>query len=200
MRSKQSSHVHCLGGGPLGPVETDVDDMSWERGSILTAPPFGYSPELPLRRPGGPKARPALSASSRPVSLPGAIADSLRRLRGLHLRLSLCRVTLAGGCDSRLFGIEDRSLIAALADDGSLIVIFIHPQGIDDAEAAGGVCDRLEQALSHSSVPLEALRIAILPCDAAAIDDSDATMQVMMGLPSRPLLMSAAGPVEAVAS
>ena len=192
MRSKQTTRVHCLDGGPLGPVGSDAEDMRWERGSILTAPPFGYSPELPLRRPGGPKARPALSASPRPTSLPKGIASSLRRLRGLHLRLSLCRVTLARGCDSRLSGIEDRSLIAELADDGSLMVIFIHPQGINDDEAASGLCARLEQSLRSCGIPLGALRIAIMPCDATAIDDSDATLQLVMDLPSHPLL-SAAG-------
>ncbi|WP_193370388.1 hypothetical protein [Pelagibius marinus] len=173
--------------------------MRWERGSILTAPPFGYSPELPLRRPGGPKTRPAISGSPPPSGLPKGIANSLRRLRGLHLRLSLCRVTLAPGCDSRLSGIDDRSLIAEMADDGALIVIFIHPQGITDEEAAGGLCARLEQSLRPCGIPLGALRVAILPCDAAAIDDSDATLQLVMDLPSRALL-GAAGLVSAAAS
>lgn len=131
--------------------------------------------------------------------MPKAIVSSLRRLRGLHLRLSLCRVTLAPGCDSRLTGIDDRSLIAEVADDGALVVIFIHPQGINDEEAAAGVCARLEQSLRHSGVPLGALRIAILPCDATAIDDGEATLQVVVDLPSRPLL-SAAGSVAAAAS
>ncbi|GAB4352848.1 MAG: hypothetical protein Kow00114_01700 [Kiloniellaceae bacterium] len=180
--------------------------MSWERGSVLTAPPFGYSPELPLRRPGGPKARPASSRfaaalesaspqplpSAAPCGLPAGIARSLRRLRGLHQRLSLCRVSLAPGCDSRLARIDDRSLIAELADDGALIVIFIHPPGVDDAAAASGICTRLEQALRHGGVPLGALRIAVMHCDAAAIDESDATRDALMSLPARPLL-SAAG-------
>ncbi|MEO3431165.1 hypothetical protein AAFN88_20085 [Pelagibius sp. CAU 1746] len=135
----------------------------------------------------------------RPSSLPKGIASSLRRLRGLHLRLSLCRVSLAPGCDSRLGGIDDRSLIAELADDGSLFVIFIHPQGITDEEGAGGLCDRLMQSLGDIGMPLGALRVAILPCDAAAIDDSDAILQVVMDQPSRPLL-SAAGLVGAAAS
>jgi hypothetical protein len=147
-------------------------------------PPFGYSPELPLRRSGGPKARPAHP----PARLPRGIARSLRRLRGLHLRLSLCRVTLTPGCDSRLARIDDPSLIAELADDGSLIVIFIQPQGIDDETAAGGVCTRLEQSLRQHGVPLGALRIAILHCDAAAVDESDTTLDAVMHLTSWPLL------------
>src|SRR3546814_3040653 len=117
--------------------------MSWNRGSVLTAPPFGYSPELPLRRPGGPKARPALSvAHSSSAKLPATIASSLRRLKGLHQRLSICRITLAPGCDGRLAAIDDRSLIAELADDGALIVIFIHPSGIGDDAAASGLFTR----------------------------------------------------------
>jgi len=177
--------------------------MRWERGSILTAPPFGYSPELPLRRPGGPKARPANSAFSAssgsassgsvPCSLPAGIASSLRRLKGLHQRLSLCRVSLAPGCDGRLDSIDDRSLIAELADDGALIVIFIHPPGIDDEAAASGISIRLEQALRHSGVPLGAVRIAVMHCDAAAIDEGDATRDLLVNLPSRPLL-GIAGP------
>lgn len=163
--------------------------MSWQRGSILTAPPFGYSPELPLRRPGGPKARPAVSApaSATTVRMPRGIASSLRRLRGLHLRFSLCRITLAPGCDGRLTGVDDRSLIGELADDGALIVIFIHPPGINDEEAEGGVSARLEQSLRYSGIPLRALRIAVMPCDATAIGDSDVLLQVMTDLPSRPL-------------
>ena len=165
--------------------------MSWERGSILTAPPFGYSPELPLRRSGGPKARPALSAAGASVAfasrLPAGIISSLRRLKGLHLRLSLCRITLAPGCDGRLCTIDDRSLIAELADDGALIVIFIHPPGVDDAAAALGIATRLEQALQHSAVPLQAVRVAVMHCDAAALDESDATRDALLDLSSRPL-------------
>jgi hypothetical protein len=178
-----------MGSEPLG--------MSHERGSILTAPPFGYSPELPLRRPGGPKARPARSAADPSFSLPGTsaatglpagIVSSLRRLRGLHQRLSICRVTLAPGCDSRLGPIDDRSLIVEQADDGALIVIFIHPPGIGDQAAAEGVAIRLEQALRPTTVPLPAVRIAMLHCDAAAIGEADATRDVLMALPCRPLL------------
>jgi hypothetical protein len=166
--------------------------MIWERGSILTAPPFGYSPELPLRRPGGPKARPALSASAHPAHhatrLPPGIESSLRRLKGLHQRLSLCRVTLAPGCDSRLSAIEDRSLIAELADDGALFVIFIHPPGVDDEAAAQGIATRLEQALLHTPVPLHAVRVTVMHCDAAALDESDATRDALLDISSRPLL------------
>lgn len=197
MQSKPTSHVPCLESDPLGPVGNDSEDMRWERGSILTAPPFGYSPELPLRRPGGPKARPARSASS--CSLPSGIARSLLRLRGLHLRLSLCRVTLAPGCDGRLAAIDDCSLIAELAEDGALIVIYIHPKGIDDDEAAVGVCARLKQCLHRIGVPQGALRIAIMHCDAASIDGSDAALQMVMDLPTRPLL-SPVGTVAAAAS
>lgn len=204
MRSKQTSHVVDIAHDPLGPLGSAADGMRWERGSVLTAPPFGYSPELPLRRPGGPKARPASSAFSAASAtavagyascrLPATIASSLRRLKGLHQRLSLCRVSLAPGCDSRLAGIDDRSLIAELADDGTLIVIFIHPPGVDDEAAASGICTRLEQALRHSGVPLGALRIAIMPCDAAAIDESDATRDALFSLASRPLLSAAVRP------
>jgi hypothetical protein len=166
--------------------------MNWERGSILTAPPFGYSPELPLRRSGGPKARPATSASADPLAyatrLPAGIVCSLRRLKGLHQRLSLCRVTLAPGCDSRLGAIEDRSLIAELADDGALIVIFIHPPGVDDDAAAQGVATRLEQALQPTPVPLHAVRVTVMHCDAAALGDSDTTRDALLDLASRPLL------------
>jgi len=160
----------------------------------MTAPPFGYSPELPLCRPGGPKTRPAHSASH----LPAGIASSLRRLRGLHLRLSLCRITLAPGCDSRLTPIDDLSLIAELSDDGSLFVIFIHPQGIDDREAESGLAARLEQSLRSRGAQLGALRIAILHCDATAIDGSDATLDAVINLPSRPLLRT--GPCAEVVS
>lgn len=186
MRSKETSHV--VGTGPLGPLGSEPEDMRRNRGSVLTAPPFGYSPELPLRRPGGPKARPALSAASLPAKLPAGIVSSLRRLKGLHQRLSICRVTLAPGCDSRLAAIEDLSLITELADDGALIVIFIHPPGVGDDAAACGVFTRLEQALRQSAVPLQAVRVAVMHCDAAAIDESDATRDLLVEAPSRALL------------
>lgn len=197
MRSKDTSHAVTLGNAALGPLGSEPEGMRCDRGSVLTAPPFGYSPELPLRRSGGPKARPARSAAqpsvSRPamsaaVRLPAGIVSSLRRLRGLHQRLSLCRVTLAPGCDSRLGPIEDRSLIVEQADDGALIVIFIHPPGVGDEAAASGVATRLEQALRPTPVPLPAVRIAMMHCDAAAIDEGDATRDILMDLPCRPLL------------
>jgi hypothetical protein len=172
--------------------------MGWERGSTLTAPPFGYSPELPRCRPGGPKTRPANSLGHLPSRLPAGISRSLRRLRGLHLRLSLCRVSIATGCDSRLAQIDDGSLIAELADDGSMIVIFIHPQGIDDEAATGGLAARLEHALRQLSVPLGALKIAVLHCDASAIDDGNTTLHALTGQPPRPLLAAAAFAVAAV--
>jgi len=194
MRSKETSHVVPFGTGPLGPLGNAPGDMLRERGSVLTAPPFGYSPELPLRRPGGPKARPALSAASRPARLPAVISSSLRRLKGLHQRLSLCRVTLAPGCDSRLTAIEDRSLIAELDDSGALVVIFIHPPGVGDDAAFSGVLTRLEQALRHSGVPLQAVRVAAIHCDAAALDEGDATRDLLVEAPSRPLLAGAGLP------
>jgi len=192
MRSKDTSQLARLTNGPLGPWGNELDGMRRDRGSILTAPPFGYSPELPLRRPGGPKARPALSAAPLLAKLPAGIARSLRRLRGLRQRLSLCRVTLTPGCDSRLAAIEDRSLIADLADDGALIVIFIHPPGIGDDEALDGVLTRLEQTLRHGGVPLPAVRVAVIHCDAAAIDEGDATRDLLVEAPSRPLLAAGA--------
>jgi hypothetical protein len=192
MRSKETSHVVRFSNGPLGPWGNELDGMRRDRGSILTAPPFGYSPELPLRRPGGPKARPALSAAPLLAKLPPGISRSLRRLRGLRQRLSLCRVTLAAGCDGRLAAIEDRSLIAELAEDGALVVIFIHPPGIGDEEAFSGVLTRLEQALRQSGVPLPAVRVAVVHCDAAAVDEGDATRDLLVGAPSRPLSASSA--------
>lgn len=175
-------------GTTLGPLRSESEGMRWERGSVLTAPPFGYSPELPLRRPGGPKARPALSAAGFPARFPDGIARSLRRLKGLRQRLSICRVSLAPGCDSRLAAIEDRSLIAEVAADGALIVLFIHPPGVGDAAATAGVLTRLEQALRQGPVPLEAVRVAVMHCDAAAVDESDATRDILLQAPSQPLL------------
>ena len=126
--------------------------------------------------------------------MPQGIASSLRRLRGLHLRLSLCRVTLARGSDGRLGTIDSRSLIAEPAADGSLVVIYIHSQGISDADAASGIAARLEQALRDSGVPLASVRLAILHCDAASIDENDTTLAALSGQPSRPLLIPG-GPV-----
>src|SRR3546814_20275458 len=110
--------------------------MKRDRGSIQTAPPFGYSPELPLRRPGGPQARPALSAASLPAKLPAGISRSLRRLKGLHQRPSICRVTLAPRCHGRLAAIEALSLITDMAEEGTLLVIFIHTPRVADPATA----------------------------------------------------------------
>src|SRR3546814_13961935 len=109
MRSKETSHVIDLGTGPLGPLGSEPKDMKRDRGSIMTAPPFGYSPELPLRRPCGPKSRPALSAASLPAKLPAGISRSLRRLKGPHQRLSIFRVTLTPACDGPLDPLPDPS-------------------------------------------------------------------------------------------
>ena len=183
MRSKETTHVQLIGGGPLSPLGKDARDVSWQGGSVLTAPPFGYSPELPLRRPGSPNARPAFSA----LRMPDGITRSLRRLRGLHLRLSLGRVALVSGSGSRLGPIDDRSLIAEQAADGSLVVIYIHPQGVNDEEAAIGLAARVEQALRKDGVPPDSVRIAVLPCDASAIDVNDTTLTAIAGQASHPL-------------
>src|SRR3546814_10248429 len=81
--------------------------------------------------------------------------------------------------DLRLAAIEDLSLITELADDGALIVIFIHPPGVGDDAAASGVVTRLEQALRHSAVPLDAVRVAVMHCAATAIDEGDATCDLL---------------------
>ena len=155
--------------------------MERDRGSILTAPPFGFSPELPLRRPGGPTARPA-------HSVPDGIKDSLRRLRGLHLRLSLCRIGLRQGSDGRLLAVDDAYLIAEPARDGSLIVVFIHPPGVDDdASAEQVLMQRLQVTLHKQGLPVWALRFAMFHCDAAAIDDGAAILDALFDQPLRPL-------------
>jgi hypothetical protein len=105
----------------------------------------------------------------------------------LRLRLSLGRVSLVSGSDSRLGPIDDRSLIAEQAADGSLVVIYIHPQGVNDEEAASGLAARVEQALRKDGVPPEAVRIAVLPCDASAIDVNDTMLAAIAGEVSHPL-------------
>ncbi|HIP79806.1 MAG TPA: hypothetical protein EYH07_15255 [Kiloniellaceae bacterium] len=157
------------------------------RGSVLTAPPFGFSPELPLRRPGGPTARPALS-------VPELIQSSLRRLRGLHVRLSLCRVSLRQGSDGRLTAIDDPYLIAAPARDGALIVVFIHPADVtDDVLAEQALCQRLVDAFYRQRLPLWALRYSCWHCDAAAVDEGAASFDVLLSQPPQPLRPSSLG-------
>lgn len=157
-------------------------------GSILTAPPFGFSPELPLRRPGGPTARPA-------SSLPDGIRESLRRLRGLNLSLSLCRVSLVPGSDGRLTALEDAHFIAEPTADGALVVVFIYPPGVNDSAAAEQVLSRdLAAGLDRHGLASQAVRIAVLHCDAAAIDDGQALVALLSEQPQRPLNARYAGP------
>ena len=156
-------------------------DLRLDRGSILTAPPFGFSPELPLRRPGGPTARPA-------PSVPEGIKDILRRLRGLNINLSLCRVSLRPGSDGRLGPVDDAYLIAERADDGTLIVVFIHPPGVnDDASAQQVLSQRLCAGLQRQGLASWALRLSVLHCDAAAIDDGEALLSVLFDQAQHPL-------------
>lgn len=156
-------------------------DLSLDRGSILTAPPFGFSPELPLRRPGGPTARPA-------PSVPKGIKGSLRRLRGVNLNLSLCRVSLRPGSDGRLVPVDDAYLIAEPAKDGSLVVVFIHPPGVHDAASAEQVlCQRLLAGLQRQGLASWAIRLSVMHCDAAAIDDGEAMLAMLFDQPQYPL-------------
>src|SRR3546814_12607218 len=92
--------------------------------------------------------------------------------------------------DLRLAAIEDLSLITELADDGALIVIFIHPPGVADDAPASGVVTRLEPALRHSAVPLDAVRVAVMHRDATALDEGDATCHLLPEAPTRRLLAS----------
>ncbi|NIA69046.1 hypothetical protein HBA54_10630 [Pelagibius litoralis] len=109
-------------------------------------------------------------------------------MRGLHLRLSLCRVSLRQGSDSRLVGIDDAYLITERLGDGSLIVIFIHPPGVnDDASAEQVLSRRLLACLQKQGLAIWALRFAAMHCDAAAIDDGHATLEALFDKPLRPL-------------
>ena len=193
MRSKHGSQGSPIAGGPAGaaggvPARL-ATSLELERGSILTAPPFGFSPELPLSRPGGPTARPAPSVPGAiPGGIPDGIRDSLRRLRGQHLRLSLCRIRLRQGSDGRLAGIDDPSLIAEPTPDGALYVIFIHPPGVDDDRMAEQVLwQRLALGFQRSGLATWALRVAATHYDAAAIDDGTAIFETLLDLPLRPL-------------
>ena len=185
MRSKHESQASELSGGPQGAPLRDLDrvkaGLRFDRGSVLTAPPFGFSPELPLSRPGGPTARPALS-------VPPGIKGSLRRLRGLHLQLSLCRVCLRPGSDGRLAPFDDAYLMAEPAQDGSLLVVFIHPPGVNDETAAEGLlAQRLAAGLQRQGQPIWALRFAAFHCDAAAMDDGEAIFALLLDQPLHPL-------------
>ncbi|WP_420349317.1 hypothetical protein [Pelagibius sp.] len=120
--------------------------------------------------------------------MPASILDSLRRLRGLHVRLSLCCVRLRQGCDGRLAVIDDPYLIAGPSRDGALLVVFIHPPGVnDDALAEQVLSQRLLDALSRQKLPLWALRYSCWHCDAAAVDEGTGSFDLLLSQPLQPL-------------
>ena len=118
----------------------------------------GCFPDLPLDRLDPPQVRPVFSC-------PDVIADSLSRLGGVHLRVTLLRVLLPASKDAILdaiAGVDDATLIVEMVSDGSLLVLAYGPRAADfdgDRLVAAELAMRLLGALA-GQLDLECLAAA----------------------------------------
>ena len=93
----------------------------------------------------------------RPIAdLPPAIETALRRLRGLHLRLSLARLAIkAVKADVENLG-DDPSLIAGIDGQGNLVVLHVGPREAGsqgDAASAALIALKLSKLVERAQRP-----------------------------------------------
>ena len=147
-----------------------------------------FLPDLPHTRPDPPQVRPSFSFGS-------ALHRALTRLAGIHLRISLCRLTLAGGWRAAAElaeAIKDPGLLVGLRDDGSLWVLWAGPRqpGAEgDLLARRTILRKLGGVLGNPSrLNGDAgLRGAIMHCWADELDVSCGSADPFALLPAEPL-------------
>ena len=105
-------------------------------------------PDLPHTRPDHPQVRPPFFSAS-------GLDRALGQLAGLHLRLTLCRLSLKADRGTRLAAAEalqNPSLMISDLDDGSLLILYIGPRRAGsegDLEAEREVTKKLREVLGE---------------------------------------------------
>lgn len=145
----------------------------------------GCLPDLPLYRLDPPQVRPVFSSGS-------AIADMLRRLSGVRVRVTLCRLALP--CTPEVTAdivaeIEDPTLVAEMAPDGSVTLLDLgpRPQGPDgDATVAAAIARRLFGLLAEhpDCACLAEARLSVSHCWTDCLDGARASLEQLLCLPA----------------
>ena len=120
---------------------------------------------------------------------------TLRRLRGIRLRLTLCRIDFPLGREAALemaAAVEDPSLIAGYDACGRLLVLYLgpRPEGVrGDAVAFTTIMSKLRSALARDSQPVdvEGGRIVTLHGWSDALADSKSMLRELDQVPVIPL-------------
>jgi len=126
------------------------------------------------------------------LNSPSAFMATLRRLRGLRLRLTLCRIDLplGGGAALKVMSaLEDRALILGAAPNGAFVALLIRSPGLTDEEACQAIVRRLDSALAQvSEAPAAAaIKIAFAHRWADAMSDGVSLLSEVSGAMGKPL-------------
>ena len=126
-----------------------------------------------------------------PDAIPAQIDVTLRRLRGLHLTLSIYRLRGVGADDLAeiLAEVDDPALLTAPQPEGGVAILYIRPDGQSDSEATDYVTEKLRQALSgrESRSSLRELQLAGVHRSADAFDDGTGLFAELDQVPPQPL-------------
>lgn len=123
------------------------------------------------------------------------LEETLRRLRGIRLRLTLCRIDFPLGREGALemaAAVEDPSLIAGYDACGRLLVLYLgpRPEGArGDAVAFTTIMSKLRGALARDDRPanVEGGRIVTLHGWSDALADSKSMLRELDQVPVIPL-------------
>jgi len=126
------------------------------------------------------------------LNSPSAFMATLRRLRGLRLRLTLCRIDLplGGGAALKVISaLEDRALILGAAPNGAFVALLIRSPGLTDEDACRAIVRRLDSALSRvPDAPAAAsIKVAFAHRWADAMSDGVSLLSEVSGALGQPL-------------
>lgn len=163
---------------------------------------FEYSAELSYRRSGHPTAGSAVPHSGE-TTRSGEIRRTLRRLIGQRLRFSLCQLVFPQGrgtAQDIIRAIDDPALIADVAPDGRLIVLFVGPRrrgSRGDQNATATIIRKLGRALLSQGLgqkmrreqkcDLASARVSTLHAWADTYGESSALFAALAAMPTVPL-------------
>jgi hypothetical protein len=154
--------------------------------AVPPSPPWREVPD-PSQSGGG------VAGPNRFLNSPSALAATLRRLRGLRLRLTLCRIDLPLGGNGALqvmAALDDRALILGVAPNGSFVALLIRPPSLDDRQASLAVVRRLRDALSQvpEGPSAASVRVAFVHRWADSLSDGFSFLTESSGAAGEPLV------------
>jgi hypothetical protein len=127
--------------------------------------------DLPHTRPDHPQVRPSFFSRS-------AVREALLRLTRIHLRITLCRISLGEGWDTAVAAaraLEDSSLFVDVRDDGSILLLWAGPRGKGaegDRHASEAIMRRLRRLLGEVPELAQSglAKVSLVHCWSDALD------------------------------